>query len=124
MPYTLLKRFYPIAIGGGLSFLPLVSGAQALTNLLTLVDNTITLIEGAIIIVFLIAVLVFSWGIVKYITAAGDPAKLKEARGFLFWGIIGIFVLAALFGLVQFIGTALGISTTGGGVFKIPDVTK
>ena len=76
------------------------------------------------LMLLVIAILVFAGGIVKYISASGDPAKVKEARGFLWWGILGVFVLAAMFGLVQFIGNSLGIDTSGGGTLEPPGVTR
>ena len=116
---TLLLSISSLLLG----LIPLTSGAQGFTNIDNLVTVAVQIIFLVIGIVFTIAVVVFGWGIVKYLTAAGDATKLKDARGFLWWGVIGIFVLAAIAGLIIFLGQALGIETGGGGVIQSPNVS-
>ena len=113
MPHSSLKRFYPIAISVGLALLPAIAAAQKFQNIKNILDDTISVLQILLFVFFGIAILVFSWGIVKYISAAGDPAKLKEARSFILWGIIFIFILVAIFGIVAFIKSAfdLGVPT-------------
>ena len=103
--------------------LPLTSLA-ALEGLTQLVNDVKTAISVAVIVVFSIAVLVFGWGIVKYLTAAGDATKVKDARVFLWWGIIGMFVLAAIFGIITFIGDQIGITPGGQQIINVPTVTQ
>ena len=110
-----IKRFYPVAIAGALSLLPLAVAAQGkLSNIVTLLGDFITVLQTLLIVIFGIAVVVFSWGIVKYITAAGDPAKLKEAKSFILWGVILIAILVLIFGIVDFLRDALDLGTPTG----------
>jgi len=88
----------------------------------TVVDATLTIVNVIVTIVFVLAVLVFGWGVVKYIMSAGDPEGEKEARGFLWWGVIGIAVLAFVFGIIQYAATYFGVGTEGGGTIKVPKV--
>lgn len=72
----------------------------------------INLIETArlvLVLLFVLALLVFVWGMVKFIFAASSPDKLKEAKGILWWGIIGMFILASVFGIVVALQTYFGI---------------
>jgi hypothetical protein len=46
---------------------------------------------------------VFLWGIIKFITAAGDENKRKEAKNYIIYGLIGIFVLIAWWGIIQIV---------------------
>lgn len=115
-----LFSFFFLAV---LVVFPLVSVAQGLTNIKGLAEDALDVIAITIAIVFFLAILVFSWGVVKYISAAGDATKVKDARRILWWGILGIFVLAAMFSIVKFIGSALGITdTAGGGILRPPTV--
>jgi len=59
----------------------------------------------------LFAFVIFGWGILKLITANGDPKKVGDAKGILTWGIIGIFILASMGGIIYFINAYIGIPT-------------
>ncbi len=68
-----------------------------------------------------IAVAVFLWGIVKYITAAGDEEAAKSARGYIIYGLIGIFVMVSFWGIIQVFGTTFGF-TPGQGTITAPSI--
>ncbi len=102
---------------------PVAAFAQQLTNIQSLATSTLSILNIVITIVFVLAILVFGWGVVKYITSANDATKEKEARQFLWWGVIGIFVLASVFGLVKFIGGALQVGQEGGAI-NVPTVVN
>ena len=121
----MFKKYYLFAVASVTALVPAVAMAQGnFQNLIGLAESALDVTNIVLVIVFVLALLVFAWGIVKYITAAGDPAKVKEARGFLWWGILGVFVLAAMFGIVQFIGNSFGIDTSGGGVIEPAGVVR
>jgi hypothetical protein len=69
-------------------------------------------------IVMVIAVLVFFWGIVQYMTAGADEEKRGAARNLMIYGVIGLFVMVSIWGLVKFLGTTFGV-TQGGEVGKV-----
>lgn len=77
--------------------------AFAVTKIETIITNTTHVANQLVILAFVCAVLVFAWGIVKFITAAGDPQKLQKAKGIIIWGIVGIAVLASITGIIAFI---------------------
>lgn len=47
------------------------------------------------------AVVVFLYGVLKFITSSGDAEKRKESQGVMIWGIIGIAVMVSVWGLVR-----------------------
>ena len=65
----------------------------------------------ALIISF--AVVVFIWGVFKFVSAAGDEEKRKEGKQFIIWGIIGIAVMVLVWGLVQLLYNVVATSTGG-----------
>ncbi|MCR4275036.1 MAG: pilin [Candidatus Campbellbacteria bacterium] len=69
-----------------------------------------------------LALLVFMWGIVKYLTSAGDADKAKEGKSIMIYGVIALFVLFSVVGLVAFIRSSLGLSPVDG-PFTPPKVT-
>ena len=87
----------------------------------TIVTNITGLARLIITLLFVLALLVFVWGAVKLILAAGNPEAMKDAKSFMWWGVIAMAVLASVFGLVAFLQSYFGV--TGSGTFTIPKVT-
>lgn len=67
-----------------------------------------------------VAVVVFFWGIVKYVISGGDEEKRKQSRGVIVYGIIGLFVMVAIWGIIYFIGSTFGIQI--GGSVSLPGI--
>lgn len=105
-----------LALTIGALALPFVAFAQGLENVKTLVGSIGDVVNLLIPIVFAIALLVFFWGLVKYIFGKGEDKE--QAKKTMIYGVIALFVMAAVWGLVAWIGSAVGIDTTTGG----PDV--
>ena len=83
---------------------------SAQTDLLSpIAANVLQLAQLTVTIVFVLAIVVFGWGIVKFIAAAGNPDEIKKAKSFLVWGVVGMMVGASIFGLVDFIQRYFGI---------------
>lgn len=90
---------YPAFLAGVASVLPLIASAQTtLDRILTNIRTTATFIIG---LLFIIATLVFLWGLVQFIASAGDEAKRKTSKGLMTWGILGLAVMAAAWGITQ-----------------------
>lgn len=74
------------------------------------IDSIMRIISKIIPLLVAVAVLIFIWGVLKYILAGSDDAtKRTEARGFMIWGIIAIFVMVSVWGLVGILQKATGI---------------
>ena len=71
--------------------------------------NFHTLLTVVIQILITLAFVVFGWGIIKLITAGGDTKKIADAKGILTYGIIGLFVLSSMYGILVLIKTYLGV---------------
>src|SRR3989338_861809 len=56
-----------------------------------------------IVFLFLVATVVFLWGVVKYISAGGDEEKTKEERQMIIWGVIFLAVMVAVWGFVNIV---------------------
>ena len=98
------------AIIAALALAPAIASAQTLSNLETLLRSVGRLVDIALPIVVAIALLVFFWGLVKFITSAGSEDAKKEGQRLMIWGLIALFVMVAVWGLIRFIGTALGVN--------------
>ena len=75
----------------------------------SIIKKTTGLVQSVVVLVFVFAIVVFAWGIVKMISAAGNTEKLKQAKGIIWWGIIGMFVLATIGGIIAFLQSEIGL---------------
>lgn len=75
------------------------------------VNNFIGLLTPLLVAVSL---LVFFWGIARFILASGDEKKVEEGKKLLIWGTIGLFVVTSLWGILQILsGSLFGASPIG-----------
>ncbi len=62
-------------------------------------------------LIFSVAFLVFLWGVFKFI-AADDVKGKQEGQKVIWWGLIGLFVMVSVWGIIKILGTTLGIEST------------
>ena len=100
-------HFFSIALFAA----PLLAYAQSpnAEPIKTILTNFGTFLAVLVEILIALAFAVFGWGIMKLITAGGDTKKIHDAKGILTYGIIGLFVLSSLYGILVFIKTYLGV---------------
>lgn len=79
-----------------------------------------SVINKLVAVVMTLAVLTFFWGIVKYISSAGDPEKAKRGASIMFWGVIAIFVMVSLWGIVTFLSNSLFGGSVPSGPPEVP----
>ncbi len=63
-------------------------------------------------------VVVFFWGLVKFIQAGGSEDAQKEGKNLMLWGAVGIFVAVSIWGIVQ----VLSNSIFGSGPIGLPQL--
>ncbi|MCY4577146.1 MAG: hypothetical protein OXB96_01775 [Candidatus Kaiserbacteria bacterium] len=83
------------------------SALQEVNRVLNLFDSFSVVIEVLIVIVTILVFLYFFWGLVEYIRK--NDATLEEAKKKIAWGVLGIFVLVSMWGLIY----SLRISVLG-----------
>ncbi len=66
---------------------------------------TSTILNPMVGLLIGVALVVFLWGIVKYISSGADSTKRKEGAALVFYGVIGLFVMISVWGLVSFLST-------------------
>ena len=75
----------------------------AVTDFKSLVNKIIDNINYLVVLVIGLAVFVFIWGIFKYFVAGADEKKVEEAKNVLLFGLLGIFIMFSVWGLVNII---------------------
>ena len=108
---------YPSFLAFAAVVVPIIAYAQ--TQIDSLIARISTTANYVISLLFVIATLVFLWGIVKFIASAGDEAGKKQGKALMTWGILGLAVMAAAWGIVNvLIQYVLGGGTSG--TYRIP----
>jgi len=86
-------------------------GDSDLGNLTGFANQLKNLIDILIPIVFALALLFFLWGLAKYIFAAGDEEAKEKGKQIMIWGIISLFIMASVWGIVAFLQNIFGVSS-------------
>lgn len=60
-------------------------------------------------IIMSFGMLAFLWGVAQYIRKGSDPKEREQGRQFMLWGIIGLAVMASVWGLVRILTNTLGV---------------
>jgi uncharacterized membrane protein YidH (DUF202 family) len=88
-------------------FAQTVSGpiGDTLTQVLAIVQQLIPLLVA-------VAVLMFFWGIVKFIANMGDENARKGGKHLMVWGMIALFVMVSFWGIIGYFQESFNISGT------------
>ncbi len=96
-------------IASAMFALPVVSFASPLD---TTIANFAAVVTALLPIMLALAVLVFFWGLVKYIANASDEAAKESGKTLMIWGMVALFVMVALWGIIGYVQESLGLSGT------------
>ncbi|MSR78909.1 MAG: hypothetical protein EXS59_02065 [Candidatus Taylorbacteria bacterium] len=99
----MLKKYLSSSVA--LSFLPAITFALAPTRDATDAFSLIRILQNIVdaVIPFIIGlgILVLIYGIFNFISSAGDEEARAGAKQLIIWGVIGIFVMVSVWGLVN-----------------------
>lgn len=87
---------------------PVVALAQARVNSLWDLFSMANRVLNILVPLFIaLAVVYFIWEVFRY-AVAGDEEKKKEAKTHIIWGVVGIFVMVSVWGLVNILQGTFG----------------
>lgn len=70
----------------------------------TFINNFINaIINPLIYLMMAVAIVVFLWGVVEFISGSDDTTKLSNGRRHMLWGIIGLAIMVSAFGIMNLI---------------------
>ncbi len=95
-----------------LAAVPAIAGAQSIGGVLGLLAQASDLINRLIPFIIALTVLIFLWGIFKFVIAGGDGEARKEAQGYIIWGIVALFVMVSVWGLVNILVRSVNLDNT------------
>lgn len=89
-------------VAPSMMLLPLLVWAQSNDGVHGLLSRVEQLIGRIIPIIIALALLLFLWGVLQFFFTK-DPEKQKNSKSFMFWGIIALFVMVSVWGLVRIV---------------------
>lgn len=91
---------------------PFVVSAAGITDLIKAAFGIVT--NTLIPLAFALCLFYFFWGVAQYIrTGAAGKEPAQEAKKVMLWGIVGIFVVFSVWGIIKFIQSEIGIPGIG-----------
>lgn len=97
-------------ITGVLVFGPIMAFALVTGPIATTLAQVQGIVNFLIPLLLSVAVLLFFWGLVKYIANASDEAAKESGKTLMIWGMIAIFVMVAFWGIIGYVQNSLGLS--------------
>lgn len=91
--------------------IPSVTFAQELSGPLANTLNQIAaLVNNLVPLLLAIAVLLFLWGLVKFIANIGDETARAAGKSLMIWGMIALFVMVSFWGIIGYVQESLGLT--------------
>lgn len=85
-----------------------------MTDLKQLIQAFGGLITTLTAIIAAVALLVFFWGLAKFIFKLGSSEKaVEEGRNIMVWGLIALFVMLSVWGIINFFQKELNLPNPG-----------
>lgn len=72
------------------------------------------IINPLIALLFAVALVVFAWGLFSFVAHANNEEARNTGKRHMLWGIVGLFVMVAVFGIIQILLNTFGIELEGG----------
>ena len=107
--FEIMKQFLSFLL---ITAIPVFASAKTINDIVTAVQTGI--VNPAINFLLAAASAVFMYGIIQYLSGSqGDRAKLDKGKKIMFWGIIGMFIMASAWGIVRILCNFANNSDSG-----------
>lgn len=67
-------------------------------------------INPIILLAFAVALLIFFWGIVQFISSETVDSKREAGKKKILWGLVGIFIMFSAYGLIGLVLRTFGLN--------------
>lgn len=85
----------------------MIAYAATVENLTDVISIAIGLLNSLIPLIIGLALVIFLWGVVRYVVAGADKEGKEKGRRFMIWGIIGLVVMVSVWGIVSLVRNTL-----------------
>jgi uncharacterized membrane protein YidH (DUF202 family) len=80
----------------------------------TLINETIipSILDPAVNLLIAVAVVLLLYGVVKYVSSGENEEERKKGKDLIVYGIIGLFVMVSVWGLVNLLAGTFSLETS------------
>ncbi|MBL4644801.1 MAG: hypothetical protein JKX80_02960 [Candidatus Pacebacteria bacterium] len=68
-----------------------------------------SIVDPLVLLIFSAGIFMFTWGLVMFLTQLDNPEGRQTGVRHMIWGIIGIFIMATVFGIINIITETFGL---------------
>jgi uncharacterized membrane protein YidH (DUF202 family) len=68
-----------------------------------------TILNPLIQFSFIIAFVVFAWGVMEYLRNANNPTEREKGQKHMIWGIIGLVIMLGVYGIMNILINTFGL---------------
>lgn len=113
---------YRVALLSLLALVPLAASAQKLnlSPLESIIGAVAAVIGTLIPILVTLGLAVFLWGLVRYLWGGGSEPEINNAKVLMKWGLVILFVMVSVWGIIDFMQRALNLDKNATG--KAPQI--
>lgn len=85
------------------------------TNLQSIIECLVTgfFQQGIFPLMIGLGLIMFLWGVFKFVRDAGDESARTDGKKFMVWGLVGLFVMLCVWAFVEILATTF----SGRGIF-------
>lgn len=102
------SKVYRSIISLAALLLPILSTADQPEDFKGVVGSVEKFVMTLVPLLTAAALLLFFWGLAEYVFAAGGDGK-EASKQRMLWGVIGLFVITTIWGIVSFLGSSISI---------------
>ncbi len=70
-----------------------------------------TLIKAIVPFLITLATVAFIWGVIQYFLNPDNEEKRKKGKEYILWGLIALFVMVSMWGLVALLTDTFGVTS-------------
>ena len=67
------------------------------------------IVEPLVLLIFSAGILLFTWGLITFLNNMESPEGRKTGVSHMIWGIIGVFIMATVLGIINIITDTFGL---------------
>lgn len=103
-----MRKLGVTLLAAGTLTLPILAAAATILDTLALANTVLNALIGLFVT---LAIIAFFWGLIKYLFGEGSEGK-GEGLKIMFYGVIVIFVMVSIWGIVRLLQSTFSVTST------------